>query len=220
MLSRSSLIPLARLLGLGLCWYLSLAGAAAADGYSLAPKESAAWAHAPYEAGECGLCHEGEDPKKPGPLVAPANDLCLDCHSRYQGPFVFEHAPVTEDCTICHDPHGSVANNLLVQNEPFLCLQCHEGHFHLLRQGFEPGVSNIGSYTVPGNDGTPGQRVTGNLTNGVPAGAVDPAKVDAANPHGIEGWQMSFGTKCTTCHAVVHGSDFPSQPLSGGGLTR
>lgn len=177
--------------------------------------------HHPIAEGkmDCGDCHNphGDDGLATDERT---NDLCLDCHSRYQGPFVFGHAPVEDDCTICHDPHGSVANNLLVQNEPFLCLQCHEGHFHLLRQGFEPGVSNIGSYTVPGNDGTPGQRVTGNLTNGVPAGAVDPAKVDAANPHGIEGWQMSFGTKCTTCHAVVHGSDFPSQPLSGGGLTR
>ena len=43
---------------------------------------------------------------------------------------------------------------------------------------------------------------------------------ELANPNGHEGFQMSFGTKCTTCHKVVHGSDFPSQPLSGGGLTR
>ena len=46
------------------------------------------------------------------------------------------------------------------------------------------------------------------------------AAVTAANPHAAEGWQMSFGTKCTTCHKVVHGSDLPSQPLGGGGLTR
>ncbi|RKX82060.1 MAG: cytochrome C, partial [Spirochaetes bacterium] len=43
---------------------------------------------------------------------------------------------------------------------------------------------------------------------------------DIVNKNGHEGFQMSFGTKCTTCHKVVHGSDFPSQPLSGGGLTR
>lgn len=41
-----------------------------------------------------------------------------------------------------------------------------------------------------------------------------------ANPHGAESFQTSFGTKCTTCHKVVHGSDHPSQPLTGGGLTR
>ena len=45
-------------------------------------------------------------------------DLCMNCHTKYQGPFVFEHAPVQEDCSICHDPHGTVANNLLKQNGP------------------------------------------------------------------------------------------------------
>lgn len=144
----------------------------------------------------CGDCHNPH-----GELTTHerTNDLCLDCHSRYQGPFVFGHAPVEDDCTICHDPHGSVANNLLVQNEPFLCLQCHEGHFHLLRVGAT-------SATAPISTATAGQSAA--------------ATVDAANPHGAEGFQMSFGTKCTSCHAVVHGSDSPSQPLSGGGLTR
>jgi DmsE family decaheme c-type cytochrome len=118
------------------------------------------------------------------------NDLCLNCHTRYQGPFVFGHAPVEDDCTICHDPHGSVANNLLAQNEPFLCLQCHEGHFHLLRE------SNYDS-SVPSDE-----------------------YADIVNQHGSEGFQTSFGTKCTTCHKVVHGSDYPSQPMSGHGLTR
>lgn len=123
------------------------------------------------------------------------NDLCLNCHTRYQGPFVFGHAPVEDDCTICHDPHGSVANNLLAQNEPFLCLQCHEGHFHLLREsGFEgPNAAAFeGAY----------------------------GSADAVNIHGSEGFQTSFGTKCTTCHKVVHGSDYPSQPMSGHGLNR
>ena len=169
--------------------------------------------HHPIKEGkmDCGDCH---NPHAADGLATDerTNDLCLDCHSRYQGPFVFGHAPVEDNCTICHDPHGSVASNLLVQNEPFLCLQCHEGHFHMLRQGFEAGVSNIGGYTsLPASRGSIGS---------IAAGAVEPALVDQANPHGIEGWQMSFGTKCTTCHDVVHGSDFPSQPVTGSGLTR
>jgi hypothetical protein len=82
---------------------------------------------------------------------------------------------------------------MLKQNEPFLCLQCHEGHFHVIRES---------NWTTPG-------------------GAVGPTpQADVANPHGNEGFQTSFGTKCTTCHKVVHGSDYPSQPLSGGALTR
>jgi DmsE family decaheme c-type cytochrome len=155
--------------------------------------------HHPIKEGKmnCSSCHNAH-----GELLTDErkNDLCLNCHSRYQGPFVFGHAPVEDDCTICHDPHGSVANNLLVQNEPFLCLQCHEGHFHILRQS---------NYTVPVP--AAGQTAT------TPA---QQATADIVNVHGQEGFQTSFGTKCTTCHKVVHGSDYPSQPLSGHGLTR
>jgi DmsE family decaheme c-type cytochrome len=163
------------------------------------------------------------------------NDLCLNCHTRYQGPFVFGHAPVEDDCTICHDPHGSVANNLLAQNEPFLCLQCHEGHFHILRRGFDAEQdtlsadnANGGRYLTTGADGSntgvskdaPNPDGSGTTLTKKPVVANGYNIVDMANPNGHEGFQMSFGTKCTTCHQVVHGSDFPSQPLSGGGLTR
>jgi DmsE family decaheme c-type cytochrome len=146
--------------------------------------------HHPIKEGKmgCSSCH---NPHGELNTDERTNDLCLGCHARYQGPFVFGHAPVEDDCTICHDPHGSVANNLLVQNEPFLCLQCHEGHFHILRES---------NYVVPGGTPTPA--------------------ADIVNVHGSEGFQTSFGTKCTTCHKVVHGSDYPSQPLSGRGLNR
>jgi DmsE family decaheme c-type cytochrome len=58
------------------------------------------------------------------------NDLCYECHQGQEGPFIFEHAPVVEDCSLCHNAHGSIPNNLLTANEPTLCLQCHEFHFH------------------------------------------------------------------------------------------
>ena len=59
-----------------------------------------------------------------------SNDLCYTCHQDKEGPFIFEHQPVLEDCSLCHQPHGAVADNLLTANEPMLCLQCHEIHFH------------------------------------------------------------------------------------------
>ncbi|MCD4748609.1 MAG: DmsE family decaheme c-type cytochrome [Thermoanaerobaculales bacterium] len=59
-----------------------------------------------------------------------ANDLCYTCHQDKEGPFIFEHVPVVEDCSLCHLPHGSVAEALLTASEPMLCLQCHELHFH------------------------------------------------------------------------------------------
>jgi DmsE family decaheme c-type cytochrome len=152
----------------------------------------------------CDSCHEphGTQTGADGMLKTEerVNDLCLECHTRYQGPFVFEHAPVSESCLECHEPHGTVANNLLKQNEPFLCLQCHEAHFHANREG------KIG--LIPAKGGT----------------------LDAYNdltPHAIEGrshddWSRGMLTKCTTCHQSVHGSDLPSQAgaLLGAGLTR
>ena len=35
------------------------------------------------------------------------NETCYTCHAEKRGPFLFEHAPVRENCLNCHDPHGS-----------------------------------------------------------------------------------------------------------------
>ena len=151
--------------------------------------------HHPMREGKmkCSSCHQHH-----GSIVnnlktnERVNDLCFKCHASKRGPFVFEHAPVTEDCLSCHNPHGTVANNLLKQNEPFLCLQCHESHFHAGRIGLkEP-------QTLPSTQWT------------------------SENPHGTEGWRRAFLTKCTQCHFKIHGTDNPSQTTSGkgSGLTR
>ena len=76
--------------------------------------------HDPHAASEAQLRHNDMR----------VNDLCYTCHQDKEGPFIFEHEPVVEDCTLCHQPHGSVADNLLTANEPMLCYQCHEPHFH------------------------------------------------------------------------------------------
>jgi DmsE family decaheme c-type cytochrome len=55
-------------------------------------------------------------------------ETCTQCHAEKEGPFTFEHADNSEECTTCHTPHGSVNNNLLVLREPYLCLQCHTTH--------------------------------------------------------------------------------------------
>jgi len=74
------------------------------------------------------------------------NDLCYQCHQSQEGPFIFEHEPVQESCVLCHQPHGSVANNLLTANEPMLCLQCHEFHFHAGLYSPEEHEVEVGGY--------------------------------------------------------------------------
>lgn len=78
----------------------------------------------------CKDCHGVHGEKVALTMDGSSRELCFTCHADKEGPFVYEHAPVMEDCMICHTPHGSVANNLLKQNEPALCLGCHSMHFH------------------------------------------------------------------------------------------
>ena len=76
----------------------------------------------------CSDCHDPHGQDLDNLKEETVNLLCYKCHAEKQGPFAFEHPPVTERCTICHEPHGTVANNLLRQPATFLCLRCHAGH--------------------------------------------------------------------------------------------
>ena len=76
----------------------------------------------------CGSCHDSHGQALRLLNEPQLNLVCYKCHSEVQGPFVYEHPPVTQDCSICHAPHGAVANNLLHQPPTFLCLRCHSGH--------------------------------------------------------------------------------------------
>lgn len=77
----------------------------------------------------CTDCHDphgviGEENLRKETVKA----TCTQCHADKEGPFVFEHADNTDDCSDCHRPHGSQHRYLLTASQPFLCLQCHEGH--------------------------------------------------------------------------------------------
>ncbi len=90
-------------------------------------------AHMPLREGamSCSSCHAPHG----SPAVAlmnheTVNDTCLSCHAGKRGPFLWEHAPVTENCLDCHDPHGSVRRQMLVVEPPRLCQQCHIETLH------------------------------------------------------------------------------------------
>jgi len=89
--------------------------------------------HMPLPEGQmsCDDCHNPH-----GTLTSPllktntVNETCYQCHAEKRGPFLFEHAPVRENCLNCHTPHGSNQNTLLVAPVPFLCQQCHTNFLH------------------------------------------------------------------------------------------
>jgi predicted CXXCH cytochrome family protein len=94
----------------------------------LPAKEKGASSHAPFEAGDCSVCHRSSDPKAPGPITAPVNEQCLGCHEDFQKVLARKsgHVPARKSCVNCHNPHDSRQAKLLVEEPVALCLGCHE----------------------------------------------------------------------------------------------
>ncbi len=79
----------------------------------------------------CSSCHDAHDSWTDGLLIrATLNETCFECHAEKRGPYLWEHAPVTEDCSACHLPHGSNHDSLLKRRAPLLCQQCHSQAGH------------------------------------------------------------------------------------------
>lgn len=87
--------------------------------------------HHPVEEGRvfCIDCHASHG-SSAGSILRKddVKTTCIQCHPDRKGPYLYEHADVMDDCSNCHMPHGSISPSLLQAREPFLCLQCHEGH--------------------------------------------------------------------------------------------
>lgn len=78
----------------------------------------------------CTSCHNVHSDNPKHLVKNSTNDTCYTCHMEKRGPFVHNHQPVTEDCGICHQPHGTTTASLLKARSPFLCQECHniDGH--------------------------------------------------------------------------------------------
>ncbi len=99
------------------------------DPAPLTAEEEIVWSHAPYEMGECSICHENADPAAPGPVLGEINDLCFTCHGEFRDmlqEFANIHPPVEDTCTDCHNPHNSRHQKLLNVGTVELCVSCHD----------------------------------------------------------------------------------------------
>jgi DmsE family decaheme c-type cytochrome len=76
----------------------------------------------------CSDCHDPHGAEDAMLKADNVNDLCFTCHAELEGPFLYEHEPVVENCLTCHSAKGAVNNNLLQLDEATLCLRCHAGH--------------------------------------------------------------------------------------------
>lgn len=79
----------------------------------------------------CSDCHDAHGSATVAELNRMTlNETCYECHAELRGPFLWEHAPVREDCSSCHLPHGAIHDALLRQRPPQLCQQCHLAQYH------------------------------------------------------------------------------------------
>ena len=136
----------------------------------------------------CSDCHNVHGSAGPKLVKRDSvNDTCFTCHAEKRGPFVHQHEPVTEDCAICHNPHGSNVAAMLKSRPPMLCQQCHTPHV-------AGGVGAVGGQPGVFPPAAPGQ--------------VAPAITGNSNGKNVVNiWQ---GRSCMNCHTQVHGSNNPS----------
>ena len=95
--------------------------------------ESFRFSHHPIREGKvvCSDCHNPHG--SPGPKMLKeftVNETCYTCHMDKRGPFLWEHAPVRENCLNCHTPHGSTQARLLIERPSYLCQECHANSGH------------------------------------------------------------------------------------------
>lgn len=93
----------------------------------------------------CTACHQPHGSNTEFELIRQTlNETCYSCHSEKRGPFLWEHAPASEDCTLCHQVHGSNHPSLLSKRPPFLCQQCHSQAGHPSVSGLPNGLPPSG----------------------------------------------------------------------------
>jgi predicted CXXCH cytochrome family protein len=84
--------------------------------------------HAPFEDGDCSVCHKNKDKENPGALNAPVNEICLGCHEDFAKVMSRKsvHGAAKTSCVNCHNPHNSKLPKLLVEDTSTLCIGCHD----------------------------------------------------------------------------------------------
>lgn len=113
--------------------------------HQLTRAELRRFSHHPVLEGQmtCSSCHAPHGSFGDAMLAkSTVNETCYACHAEKRGPFLWEHAPVSENCSLCHSPHGANQEALLTVRGPLMCQQCHSADFH-------PGTLYSGSGVQP-----------------------------------------------------------------------
>jgi predicted CXXCH cytochrome family protein len=143
--------------------------------------------HAPFESGNCTICHASAGSDDPFRTKLPLDELCGECHAEQvdasrDAPFKHVSAGGGR-CTDCHNPHTADDSRLLKAETNALCLSCHD-----------PAGSSSGQ---PGRHESHGDGL------------------DCTTCHGAHGAERPFlladdaNELCAACHSHQHSAAHP-----------
>jgi predicted CXXCH cytochrome family protein len=122
--------------------------------------EKAVSKHSVISEQGCTGCHQPHASDYAALLPEPAKVICLDCHDEIQKLMTASnvHPPAKKDCMTCHEAHASLtASKLLTNQEPDLCLGCHNAtskNFKRQHMGYPVETARCSSCHNPhGSDG-------------------------------------------------------------------
>ena len=164
---------------------------------------------------DCHKLHKGPQQKVSREEMA---ELCFGCHPEVRAEnSLYSHHPLREKkmvCVDCHEVHGSTQDKLLKGNSiKDTCTRCH-----MEKQG--PFAYEHGDLTENCmNCHTPHGSVNNHLLNAaLPFLCLQCHTGHLAST--TPGLKQLFTNRCTDCHSQIHGSDTPSQAVTGRGTLR
>jgi DmsE family decaheme c-type cytochrome len=195
-------------------------------------------AHSEVSEG-CSDCHtiHGEEKHL---LTKQEPALCFDCHSRQKSQARMpSHHPVLEGlvaCSDCHAIHSEEVNYTVGEGKRELCLSCHtslQGPFIFEHEPVNEDCSicHDPHGTIADNlliQNEPFLCLSCHSMHfhvtlvGYEGEFSAPQHPERGGISTKDGMKKAMLTKCTQCHSEIHGSDLPSQSISGSGkaLTR
>lgn len=171
--------------------------------------------HAPYEMGECTMCHSPHGSNAPGMLLnSPQSAMCAECHDMSMTEKKNVHMPLEDGtCNMCHDPHQSDNPYLLATAKPQLCKDCHyesevESEMEYQHMPFADDCINCHS-----SHSSDEQHL---LTQSSPALCYECHGMEAelAEANSVHG-AVNKGEACSSCHSP-HASKEPALLLKTG----
>lgn len=185
--------------------------------------ERSHWQGSDHESADvpCGSCHVMHVKNDPVLSKLTQASVCLSCHKKQRSEIHKRSShPIKskqQTCTDCHQPHGSVADHLLVK--PTLnqtCFTCHAEKRGPVLFQHEPVEDNCANCHVAHGSNhkallkTRTQLICRQCHSAAGHPSLAPSGTALpGNRHRALG-RFSVGKECLNCHVKIHGSNHPS----------